>query len=428
MSTNVEIYLKSAVRRWKRELQNGGHRVLVFSPYLTSETAELVLRAASPQTCEIHTVFSAEHFANGGSSIRTLKLLANEGYSLFDLPGLHAKIVLVSGQFVTIGSQNLTRGGTRNREASVVLTDPVTIGAIEKALTLWLSARTPINAKMIADLEALLPKLVRNSSLLRKQFARADGTIKINQARRERERGQAVEVQRRSQDRLRKFRARLATIPRGQKEVVARVHTVVQMPWFSFSHNQNNTLLAKPHDNLTRWTVGEEVIRLGRLTRYLCLKEDDGKFGWARVGKTRITFVHSRITGLNLIIGEWNCNLELEALSEELVVGNNLRIRLSPPNSTASIEVVGWFAINSFSISSIIASRRTLGLFRLRRWIDDHKSEFRRLVVARLVEPFHYEHNRAGVEATGFFGPVGTRMRLRIGMIENNPVLQAKTV
>src|SRR5437588_3030191 len=107
MRLRSEIYLKNAVRRWKRELQNANNGVLVFSPYLTSETAELVLRSTRPERCELYTSFSVENFAAGASSIRTLRLLSDEGFTVFEIASLHAKIVLIRGQCATIGSQNL---------------------------------------------------------------------------------------------------------------------------------------------------------------------------------------------------------------------------------------------------------------------------------------------------------------------------------
>src|SRR5438105_1150845 len=112
------FYFRNIVRRWQNEVGRQAERVLVLMPYLTSTTAETVLRGANPEICEIYTVFSAENFAAGSSSIKTIKSLHQKGFSLYHLPNLHAKAVIVSGSFASIGSQNLTVQGARNREAT----------------------------------------------------------------------------------------------------------------------------------------------------------------------------------------------------------------------------------------------------------------------------------------------------------------------
>ena len=156
-----EYYLRSIDRRWKKELEKASGRVLVFSPYLTSSTAESVLKNVKSESCEIYTRFSLEDFAAGSSSLKTLKQLAVRGFKLYKLPKLHAKMIIVPGVFASIGSQNLTVSGIHNREASVFIDDPKEVVKIEKMTENWLSERRPITYKMIADLEELLPPLQR---------------------------------------------------------------------------------------------------------------------------------------------------------------------------------------------------------------------------------------------------------------------------
>src|SRR4051812_20475419 len=112
LRTQVDVYLCDVCRRWKKESEQAD-RVVVLSPYLT-HAAEKILETPGGR-CEVYTVFQAENFVSGASSIHTLLKLKEHGCSLFHLPDLHAKIVLVPGQFASIGSQNLTRRGKRNK-------------------------------------------------------------------------------------------------------------------------------------------------------------------------------------------------------------------------------------------------------------------------------------------------------------------------
>ena len=81
--------------------------------------------------------------------------------SVFHLPRLHAKVVLVSDRLATIGSQNFTANGIRNREASLLINSQDEVREIEEALEPWLVERQTISAEMVSDVERLLPQVQR---------------------------------------------------------------------------------------------------------------------------------------------------------------------------------------------------------------------------------------------------------------------------
>ncbi len=116
----MELYVKNIAHRWRKEMRRVTAKAYILSPYITSSTADSVLAHLDENVClpEIYTTFSAELFASKASSLRTLKTMVDQGYPLYHLPNLHAKIVLMPGTFASIGSQNLTLAGTRNKEAS----------------------------------------------------------------------------------------------------------------------------------------------------------------------------------------------------------------------------------------------------------------------------------------------------------------------
>jgi len=117
---------------------------------------------------------SIQDFAAGSSSLKTLKRLALDGFELYQLPKLHAKIIIIPGVFASIGSQNLTSRGKQNREASVVIDDPKEIFKIEKMTEAWLSERKPITYEMIGDFEKILPPLQRSFKEFRQKSINAE--------------------------------------------------------------------------------------------------------------------------------------------------------------------------------------------------------------------------------------------------------------
>jgi hypothetical protein len=87
--------------------------------------------------------------------------LQEYGCDLYHLPELHAKMVLIPGAFASIGSQNATRRGTLNREATAVFTTPEAVAVICDLVKPWLDERQPITPDMIDDMNLALPPLAR---------------------------------------------------------------------------------------------------------------------------------------------------------------------------------------------------------------------------------------------------------------------------
>ncbi len=161
-------YFRSIDRRWKQELERAGEqRVMVFSPYLTSRTAELVIGRAKAEKCEVYTVFSTESFVNRSSSLETVRVLLERGYGLYHIDGLHAKMVIVTGRFASFGSQDLTHRGTKNREVSIVVDDLSDVQEAERLAEEWVEHRMPITSAMVEAIEARLGALQEASDSIR---------------------------------------------------------------------------------------------------------------------------------------------------------------------------------------------------------------------------------------------------------------------
>jgi hypothetical protein len=409
-----EIYLRNIVRRWKRELQKPAGRVFILSPYLTSQTADTVIETAGPRNCKIYTVFSAENFAAGASSLRTLERLLHAGFSLYHLPDLHAKIVLVPGRFASIGSQNLTHGGTINREATVVLTDPTVIRSLEKTLAPWLQKAHLITATHVDEMKAMLPLLTRKFHKLRRTAVGVDQFVR-------------AKVSQRDEQGLRRLKLRLAKLPAAGSEVVTRVTLLGDTSWKS--HSLTRSLVPSLGGNLTRWTIDDEVVRLEKITRYICVNEDSGKFGWARVAKTRITFVADRLSDLSVRLDKWDCKVSLLSLwKRNYPSGVNLKIKLSPAQTSKVLTITAWFGLEELAIVTMTWNRASRQTQRLGQWIVDHRSTFDDQMLQLLLEPFQYREHLFGVQADTFFGSVGTRYRLRLCKVSGKPVLVAKQV
>ena len=180
-----EIACKNVAPVWLRSVPKCAGLVRVFSPYITSPLVVESLAVADRKRAEVYTRFDLEAFAAGASSIQALEAILKAGHPLFDVPFLHAKVVIADGVVATVGSQNLTARGTKNREASVVVTDSSEIAALRANTEQWIADASPITAEMIADAKARLPILYRAMRRLQRECMEAQKAILAVEKRRE---------------------------------------------------------------------------------------------------------------------------------------------------------------------------------------------------------------------------------------------------
>lgn len=180
-----DFYLRSVHKRWQRVLSNSQARAIICSPYLTPKIALSVIQASSPDRCEIYTRFSLEDFASGASSLNVIASFIERGYRVFEIQALHAKVLLASGEFVSIGSQNLTARGVRNREATYCSEDPVEVAQVEEMLGPWIDDATPITVDMIEDALRLLGPIEKEFRKLQHAAASAEAAIRAAKVERD---------------------------------------------------------------------------------------------------------------------------------------------------------------------------------------------------------------------------------------------------
>lgn len=88
----MDIYVNRSIdRRWRKELGSESTAAKIFSPFITSNTAESITAHLNGSASQIHTVFKAELFAMGSSSLVTLKKLIDQGHPSIMLSGCTRK-------------------------------------------------------------------------------------------------------------------------------------------------------------------------------------------------------------------------------------------------------------------------------------------------------------------------------------------------
>lgn len=221
----------------------------------------------------------------------------------------------------------------------------------------------------------------------------------------------------------------------SQYPLYCRLRTVETGSWDNPS-STSSLIVSDNSDDLLRWNINGQPHKLKRLHRYVCLLEASGKFGWARVGQTRITFFDRGVTkGDSILLGNVRYQLQFHAvwLSAEVGSTSNLLIAVRPANSysssTAIVHVHVWFSLDSVELMRI-SSVGTENLGRgLVEWIGNNREEFKYKMLESFLDSYTYE-SLSGVQAGAFLQGYkwAYYYRVRLHVIAGRPLLVVSTL
>lgn len=295
-----EIYLRDVARRWKSELDTD-KKVYILSPYITSKAEDVL---ANAKNCEIYTDFSIENFVFGSSSLSTLKNLINKGFEVYSVPNLHAKIILIADTFVSIGSQNLTNQGTKNKEATFTSTSLEVVKFVENEFKdNWISNRKEITLEMIEYLESEIKPLKKIYRDLKKGMGKVENFIAEQEKQHEIKHKEKIEYEKK----LARLKAKLVEIEKTQLFIQGSVRNVESSQfWLGGFYSKVWTFVPDSQygADLLNWRIGIKEKSIEKTHYYLSLIENTGKLSWARVMKTRITHFQQGIGWSNISIND----------------------------------------------------------------------------------------------------------------------------
>ncbi len=403
-----------AHRLWTQRATSGRDQLVIFSPYVTDAVASRLVSRFTGTGVEVYTTFDAETFVARGSSLNTLRKLQEQGVRLFSLPGLHAKIVCIDDTFLSVGSQNLTHGGTRNKEATLVFRDKSVVSPVLQQLKPWRDAARPITPTMIdLMMEAIEPHL-KQSRKLKKQLIAIDQQVTNAEAAR-------VAVV--ARQKLLNMQQLLKRLPTSSEAV----HGVIRDPHWSSNSTSSYLAAYGVRRSFLHWTVGGTARQLEGTKRYLTLREDNGWLGWGRVNQTRITFVANSLTLDDFSIGNRRTQLKIQFPWKRRMRDFNVEFTFG--GSTTALQLRSWFNTEtlsdfdvdpSFQQSETNTELREYILSELRR----NQENFAASVIKRLRKPFVYRTRLTGKDASGFFSGHGS-FELKVKLQDSQIMLVA---
>lgn len=408
MKKPKKILFSNVVRYWKKSINNANDAIF-FSPYITSKTAEIVLKQAKPEDIVLYTLFDLELFVHGSSSIYTLKNLTNFGIKIYKLENLHAKILLTD-QTMTIGSQNLTNRGARNLESTVIINDKVELAKTKTQLESWTKNRLLITIGMINDIISVLPELKKAHKDLSNEIEKAKETLIHKEELRKKE-AQKILLEKINSNKVKYNRSKISNC------------MIRNMNYGSYI-----TLHADAGEDLTSWIINDKEVNLDRLKRYLLIDCKSGRLCWARISKTRITFFQPKLirNARSLGFNHWLLTLELTA-KWDTTSGDNLTVELIEFDTKARALFDCRFDLDTVHDLKLI-KEKSKDLDKspnFINWIKSNKKNICQEITICLIEPFDYQYKLLGHTAKNFFDNYWGRIKIRTYEINEYPVLVA---
>lgn len=390
--------MRSAIGSWQTALRETSGPVVLMSPFITSRTAESVVGAARTAP-RVFTRFEAALFASGASRLGTLRALIGMGVEIRHLERLHAKIVLTP-EYVAVGSQNLTRGGGKQREATATFVSEPIADFVRRHVDAWTAeAGPPITLEMISDMEEQVRDLRRLHKKFRDASRAADSVVVARARQREIEAAERARARREDaeRERRREFAAELAAT---RPLRAARLHLRGDVGRRTLASREGRR-------HLTTWLLDGQPAALRKRNRFVVVDAESLRVAFVALNKTCLT---QFATGIR-----WTKPIQIDGVAVGIEVtlpavradGANVVFKLGPGPHVVAIELGARFspAALHFVGEPVLHHERAWGFAAdLDRRARADDPALRSVLLAELLRTFRYDKNSTGVRPDVFLG------------------------
>ena len=286
------FYARDVYSVWRRKVRRAQTSITIFTPFMDRILLSLLSTNSNlpANAITVITDIRPESIMEMPNQLITIKRILQKGIRVLQLGGLHAKVLLVDDGVVVIGSQNFTSRGRRNYEISAA---PLTVhpkGRFTETVEAWREQAHPVEEKYI---DLLLTRL--RSHVKRHKKLLKDATESLRKVVEEHEEEKQNIFQRQLADLERQSQIRLA-----QGIVYASIKPAGK-------YDEFDSLKAGNGYDMTRWVLTKpdgstEPYRLSRLSIYPMIIAETMRMGFARIGKTRISYFRKSLNWTNRIL------------------------------------------------------------------------------------------------------------------------------
>jgi len=307
--------------KWKQLLKAANERITVYTPFLDKVVLNL-LQTRAELGCKnfaVITDFNPVSILEQPHQLLTIKKALSKGYSVLSLTNLHAKVLLVDDKYVATGSQNFTQRGRKNKECTAVPCEQVKGSRFLETLLDWRGQAVPIDEELVDTLLSKLQGKIRQyKKLVQDTEATFDSICKSH----ERQKQKAL-IQ------------RLEELERQSRIRLSQGVVYASLDYVQSDGGGYECLRADNIYDMTKWIIENpdgsiEPYRLDRLSMYPMILADTNRMGFARIGKTRISYIRRGLswTGRTLTLNGVRLNVSI-TFPEVDTKTRNITIKLS---------------------------------------------------------------------------------------------------
>ena len=286
ISTN-DFHATDLFEKWKKLIAKAEKSIIIFTPYLDFTINILIKNSTKQIPITIITSLEGDSLFQRGYQIRALKEVIKNGVLVKNLMGLHAKILLIDNSYISLGSQNFTNRGRKNKEAGMISETSFVGSKIISTLKNWEEESKSVSLELLEELILFLSKNEEPLYKVKNKFDRSVEKIISDHNQRELEKQIANSSYFNSTYRF------------AQDEVIlTRTVPPPNYDYYSF--------FAQEHNDLCKWikTTGigqEEQIELEDYKYYPAINVNTMQMAYLRIHTSRITFMKSKF-----VISGWN--------------------------------------------------------------------------------------------------------------------------
>lgn len=406
---------------WLKLIHPSSAKLTVLSPYITHTEALEVIKA---KKAAIYTLFNFRDFLTGASSLEALKLLVIAKCRVYSLKQLHAKIIISDDNFISLGSQNLTRrGASGNRELNALFQGKqyaLIRQSVEEVVEAWISPNA-VRLITLADIHHMTALVDQGKQALL-DFEESVQDLERKAAQFE-PKEDAKRTLTSSQQAIRK------AISKGDISKTTHLGRVRE-------YNGTTPLLKFDNGvNLLAWERRGRSEQVVPGTRALCIL-DEKRFGWVRLAGSQITRI-----ALDMRLGSIMPDKRVVA---HLSVEPDMLARMPSKANLVFVLTHGPYHISHTPIEYLIDQMRVFrtkavgrglppAVQELRKasmeWINQNPEKFEALISRKISEtsPDNIGEKLRGIPANRFFGDNGARIRVRLVFKGSRPILMART-
>ena len=262
---------------WQEGLA-GRPAAILLMPYVTGRTATEIADALGSAGTLV-TRLDLLDFVSGASSIDALLAVQKAGMEIRALPDLHAKL-FVTAETTTIGSQNLTARGTRNKEMSILVQAVDDREAVRDIAEAWVEEARAVG-------RAEIEEIARRVRLLAPAWEQLKDRADVEE--------EALETwrKREAEERRRRSRSRVSEIKRTALSSASSVRVVFEPNRTPPAGGVDDLILTRADSDASflDWKMKDgSTYRLRNRARYPVIEATSGQIRFARISKTRINF------------------------------------------------------------------------------------------------------------------------------------------